>query len=359
MIRSITATLVLGASLLACNDQESVVREQQEEQRELSREQAEERQELAREQAEERDRAAAAAREDLSDQTAEVREQQGELTAEQRQLQETVALACQGTPANLVDACPIDRRYLTAANDTREGVTFHLNESAGSEAEFERRVACYRARASLRAGATPTPVPSKDSGQLAFSAGDRALALPLEQTPWLDVRDKAEFAVLRKAKARDAWLWRIFIGSAAAMLMFGVGELALVGGHFWQKARQAQVAAQLPVVQKARTAHELAARIEELATQRLLPFEMIDAVKAKRRSIQFQRVTASASGLNQLVIEAQTSSPADVSAYQTELTQNPAIETAEVGELRSRDRVTTFTLTVTFKAGALKPVPTT
>ena len=24
-------------------------------------------------------------------------------------------------------------------------------------------------------------------------------------------RDKAEFAVLRKAKARDAWLWRIFI----------------------------------------------------------------------------------------------------------------------------------------------------
>jgi hypothetical protein len=207
--------------------------------------------------------------------------------------------------------------------------------------------------------ATPTPVPSKDSGQLAFSAGDHALTLPVDQTPWLDVRDKAEFAVLRKAKARDAWLWRIFIGSAAAMLMFGVGELALVGGHFWQKARQAQVAAQLPVVQKARTAHELATRIEELATQRLLPFEMIDAVKAKRRSIQFQRVTASASGLNQLVIEAQTSSPADVSAYQTELTQNPAIETAEVGELRSRDRVTTFTLTVTFKAGALKPVPTT
>ncbi len=163
MIRSITATLVLGASLLACNDQESVVREQQEEQRELSREQAEERQELAREQAEERDRAAAAAREDLSDQTAEVREQQGELTAEQRQLQETVALACQGTPANLVDACPIDRRYLTAANDTREGVTFHLNESAGSEAEFERRVACYRARASLRAGATPTPVATESA----------------------------------------------------------------------------------------------------------------------------------------------------------------------------------------------------
>ena len=59
------------------------------------------------------------------------------------------------------------------------------------------------------------------------------------------------------------------------------------------------------------------------------------------------------------MIEAQTASPADVSAYQTELTQNPAIETAEVGELRSRDRVTTFTLTVTFKAGALKPVPTT
>lgn len=248
-------------------------------------------------------------------------------------------------------AVPDKVRVRTVLSEATEEERARLREELLHEVGESRKV--------IEWPAPPVPVPSADTDKLAFGAADRLTLLPLAQTAWLDVRDKGELAVRRREQARDGWLWRGFLGSAAALLVFAAGECALVGGHFWQKARQAQVAAQLPVVQKARTAHELATRIEELATQRLLPFEMIDAVKAKRRSIQFQRVTATSAGLNQLVIEAQTASPADVSAYQTELGQNPAIASAEVSELRSRDRLTTFTMTVTFKPGVIKPAPTT
>jgi hypothetical protein len=161
MFRSTMGSIVLAAALIGCNDRESLRQDQQQEQQELSREQAQERQELQREQAEERAAAAEAARRNLAEQAEDVQEERADVAADARRLEESVALACQGTPAAVADTCPIERRHLASTSDRDDGVDLHLARTAGSEADFEHRIDCYRARASLRAATAPANAPAR------------------------------------------------------------------------------------------------------------------------------------------------------------------------------------------------------
>jgi hypothetical protein len=127
---------------------------------------------------------------------------------------------------------------------------------------------------------------------------------------------------------------------------------------FAQSARQLQVRSQQGIVAKIEGSHALAFRIDELATKRLLPFEMITQITEKKpKTVQFIRTTTGTSnpGIQSIRIEARTSSPNDLSAYQASLAANPSIASVEVSEQRLVDRNTTFTLIVTFKPEALKP----
>jgi chromosome condensin MukBEF ATPase and DNA-binding subunit MukB len=160
MFRSITLSIVVAGSMIGCNNDESLRQEQQAEQRALQQEQAQEQRELQQEQAAERAAAAEAASARLQEQTEDVQEERQDVTAEARQLQETIALACQGTPANIADTCPIESRTTASTTAKSDGVTVHLSAQAGTEAEVERRIDCYRARASLRAAATPAGAPA-------------------------------------------------------------------------------------------------------------------------------------------------------------------------------------------------------
>ena len=54
------------------------------------------------------------------------------------------------------------------------------------------------------------------------------------------MRDKGDLAALRNARKRDVLLWRVALGTAAALLLLGLGELAMGGGAAWQKTRQRQ-----------------------------------------------------------------------------------------------------------------------
>jgi hypothetical protein len=136
-----------------------------------------------------------------------------------------------------------------------------------------------------------------------------------------------------------------------------IGEVALVGGRFWQKARLAIVEAQAPGVAKIDAANKLVDSIGARSTDRLMPFEMIALVSScKPASVQFIR--ANTSGNYTLEIEAQTHSPGDVGAYQTALSNLPACANVEVSDQRTRDGVSTFKFVVTFKPEALKPAAT-
>lgn len=205
-------------------------------------------------------------------------------------------------------------------------------------------------------------VPEIDAGgsdrEIVFRAGPVEARSLAAHASAMDVRDKAALTALRRARARDLMLWRTFLGFAALLLLLALGELALVGGAFWQKSRRAQADAQRPVVEKIAAAQNLTTRINELSTKRLLPFEMLDIVGPARppNAIQFVRVATN--GLYTLNIEARTTQPAALATYRAALSALPAVERVDVPDQRTRDNTINFTVAVTFKPEMLKPVAT-
>lgn len=207
---------------------------------------------------------------------------------------------------------------------------------------------------SIVLAAGPTVEPSPSDREYAFSAEAYRSRIPLAEAHSLDVRDKASLATLRRAQQRDVVLWRTFLGLVAALLLLGLGELALVGNGLWQKTRRAQAEAQRPIVERIMAAQTLTTRVNELSTNRLLPFEMIALLSEKKpAAVTFTRT--STNGLHGMAVEAYATTPDAVSAYQTALHSVPAIEKVEVRDQRTRDNLMTFTLQVTFRADGVKP----
>ncbi len=201
----------------------------------------------------------------------------------------------------------------------------------------------------------PVPQPARTDREVVFASGDLRSRLPLAALTALDVRDRRELAAVRRARARDVVLWRVLTGSIAACAVLAVGELALAGSGLWQRARLVQLNAQSPVVGRIMQEQELANRITELSTRRLLPLEMISLVAAKKpASIQFLR--ASTSGLSTLNVDAQTNNAGEIGTFRTALETLPECDHVEVRLLGSRDNLTPFTLIVTFRPSALKPM---
>lgn len=165
----------------------------------------------------------------------------------------------------------------------------------------------------------------------------------------LDVRDRAFLDRQRRARRQGQFIWKVLrTGLQVAMiaLVFEVGALGL---RLLDRVQQARVATQAPRITRLETAHGLASRIDELTKKRLRFFEMLAAINEPRpRSIQFTKTGTS--GRNGLEIEGKTGSADDVNAYATALRNLATLEKVEVHGLRARDGVTTFGLSLAFKA---------
>lgn len=211
----------------------------------------------------------------------------------------------------------------------------------------------------LTVDVAPVADAAESDGELAFRAGDLVSRLPQACGAALDVRDKAELAGLRAARRRDLFLWRTAVGCVAALVLLGLGEIALIGGKVWQKGRAETVRIQKPTVDKIMSSQSLANRIEELATKRLLPFEMLNVLfedNRKPAEITFLRVvTLPQTGIYTLTVDASASNAAQISVYEATLRNVPLLQKVEVRDLRTRGETATFTLAVTFKPDAVRP----
>jgi hypothetical protein len=205
----------------------------------------------------------------------------------------------------------------------------------------------------------PAAVAGGSDSELVFEGGGVRSVFPAEVAAALDVRDRADLDALAAERRRSMILWRTAIGAVAVCLLCALMELGLMGAGLWEKARIAKVAAQKPTVTHIMEEQELAGRIEELSTKRLLPLEMISLASPQvvtpknPGAIQFVRATASA--LNTLQIEAQTNNAGDIPGYKSALEQTPGIDRVEIQGQRARDNVVSFILIITFKPGALTP----
>jgi hypothetical protein len=194
--------------------------------------------------------------------------------------------------------------------------------------------------------------------EMAFRAGEFSAILPASVAVSLDVRDKGELAALRAGRKRDVMLWRVAVGCAAALMLFVLGELALVGGAAWQRVRKDKIRLQKPSVDHIMASQAMASRIDELATKRMLPFEMITALFVENRKpaeIVFTRATVSpATGIYTITIAAMSTSIPQVGPYVATLRSLPMVARVDLKDERTRGDTETFTLVVTFKPEALK-----
>lgn len=242
-----------------------------------------------------------------------------------------------------------------------------LHHSFPAEATDEERA---QARASLIRSTgeartvldLPSPAaaqPNRSDREVVFAAGGQSVRLPSEVAAALDVRDKADLDALARSRRRDLFLWRTTIAALAACALFALGEAALFGGGFWQNARNAQIAAQKPTVTRVMDEKDLAQRIDDLSTTRLLPLEMISVVSPDvampktPTAIQFLR--AQTSGYYTIVVEAQTTNAGEIAGYKSAIEQAPTCDHVEIKDQHGRDNVVSFTLEVTFKPAALVP----
>jgi hypothetical protein len=203
------------------------------------------------------------------------------------------------------------------------------------------------------------PEPLRTDREFVFRAGDFVSRLPVAATTAADVRDKADLAALRTARRRDLVLWRVALGLAASLLLLGAGEFTLVAGRMWQQVRERQFTAQKPLVDKVTSIHELTNKIEELATKRLMPLEMMTQLtgvdlERKPPEIQFTRIQADqARGLYTIFVEGRTSNAAQVGVYESTLRKLPAIARVDAPISQVRGDQAQFTLTAQFKPEAL------
>jgi hypothetical protein len=206
---------------------------------------------------------------------------------------------------------------------------------------------------------TPEIAVSPDEKAFLFRAGEFSAPLSAASATSLDVRDKAELAAYRRARARDVGLWRILTGCAAALVFLAFAELAVIGGRaFWLKTQSIRIEGRNSTVSQVRQANDFANRIEELSNKRLLPIEMVNAIGAKeqRGGIIFTKITSStANGVYSLQIDAQTPNSADLEVYRLALLKLPAVADATIPKPRVGPGLTTFTLYVTFKPDTIKP----
>jgi hypothetical protein len=237
-------------------------------------------------------------------------------------------------------------------------VTFRAVPAGSDDAAIvkirEELLAASPSSRPLILASSPQPLPGSSDREFSFRAEGLYTKVPAERASAMDVRDKEALAGLRRARARDVGLWRVFVGMILLLVLVGLGELGLVGLKLWQQTLTTRANAQRPIVERVMTAQSIATRINELSSKRLLPFEMISAVNEKRPDdIYFVRVQTN--GLAGLLIDATSNSPSLVSSYQAALSALPSVERVEFRNQQVRENSMTFTMAITFKSDALKP----
>lgn len=178
----------------------------------------------------------------------------------------------------------------------------------------------------------------------------------------LDVRAKDELAVLRRARRRDVVLWRTAVACIIAFGVFALGELALIGGGLWQRTRAVRIRAQAPTVARISGLSDIANRINDLRTKRLLPIEMISLVgfaPVKPDAVYFLQAQASKDKLYTINFRAQTDNAAEIPVYRNAIEQLPQVapDGVDIQTDNARAQMAQFRATVTFKPGSVKFAP--
>ncbi len=255
------------------------------------------------------------------------------------------------TAVHWADA-PVPVRVLTApiaaeaTDEERAKVREALLRSAGESREI------------IELTTTPEIAVSESEQAFRFRAGEFEAQLPRDTAATFDVRDPGELDSYRRGARRDLMLWRVTAGSVVLLAALAVGQVLLsVGGGMLTTAQQIRIREQTPLVNEIEGRERLAASIERLASEHLLPLEMLSLIYElpQRGQINFTRATATEAQLDTLVVACTTPNAADAENYRIALEALPEVEGVAVSGLtQGRGGANAFTLTINFVPGAME-----
>jgi Tfp pilus assembly protein PilN len=109
-----------------------------------------------------------------------------------------------------------------------------------------------------------------------------------------------------------------------------------------------------PLAEEVQQKADILAKINQITTNQLLPFEMLDAVnQVPSDDIYFTRV--STEGDDTLKIEAVTLNSSEINQYENALKETGFLSSVEISNFRDQKGRGTFRLRVVFKPGSLQP----
>lgn len=230
--------------------------------------------------------------------------------------------------------------------------------------QSEGTVAQAAAEAAAAAGLTDTaPLLYEVTGELTGQRTELGIELrcgtgslhrlALTQVDDLDLRDPDFLDARQRAARWDQRLWRTAQVGAFILLLAVITELTALGFVATTNSTRNVLTAAEPRVRELQALHALSAKVEELGRNRPLPFEMLAVANAYRPAgLVFTSVNQRTA--HTLELEARTSSAADVGTLEQALSADELLAKVETRDIRGREGVTTFALTLTFKPEALR-----
>lgn len=253
-----------------------------------------------------------------------------------------------------------NERTVALAWRAGESLPFAVLSLATADGTAAQAAAEAATQAELPAGSAVTSL----SGPLAGRLGDEGLELTSGEgrshriaPRSLDEADVRDATFLEKRRGQAAWESRTWLAARIAAACLLLAALADVGSALL-RSHTADLTTQLdaarPKVQELDGLQSLAAKVAELGDNRPLTFEMLAIVNTKRpATLTFQGIACKGGAV--LEIEGRTTSPEDAGNFEQALRADTAlVSKVETRDLRAREGSTTFTLTVTFKADALR-----
>lgn len=179
--------------------------------------------------------------------------------------------------------------------------------------------------------------------------------VPTSSSLWaMDIRKAEEKELLEKRYGWTNWFWRASVIVLFLFLLLGISEFGIIALNKWYQKELAIAAEARPKAEDVEQKMDILAKINQITTNQLLPFEMLNAINMVRPSnIYFTRI--SAAGGNSLQIEAVTLNASEIDGFEKTLKDTGILSVVEISNFRDNKGRGTFRLRVEFNPGSLQP----
>ena len=251
-----------------------------------------------------------------------------------------------------------DARLIALAWDGANTLPVAIGVADVADADAASLAAETAARAGL-AGAPVTTITGALSSELKEGdlvlqrEGGKPFTLAKKALDEADIRDVDFLNARRKKERLNLVIWNLARAAVAVLILSLLTEVAAAGINWRAGQLKALNESRRADVAETEADQATASRIEDVRTKSPLALEMVALANEQRPStVEFTRINCKTN--TALEIEARTTNPADISAFEKGLKDYPEVSAVASKDMRARDNYTTFTFTITFKVDALR-----